>query len=259
MENASVAYSTGVAQSQTPVISIKYGLLLSMGMPTYRVTEEKLREHFGQELEQALHPLKNRVYQLLAGYLLLCVFVVLWALYIFSPIRRWSPFLTMIFSPILLIGLIAWFYFMFRTVRFIHTHAMKDLVNDKELLWLNSQGIHDTVKKWSSTRDGGTNETSFKILSYLKKRGTAQGLHTTVKSLQDSGSANTQLKRMSGIRRDTKLPLGPLVENVGNDYHYLPWQFKIVDRNNKPVTTPEAAKMERLLIQCWESMIDGNL
>jgi hypothetical protein len=255
MENASVAYSTGVAQSQTPVISIKYGLLLSMGMPTYRVTEEKLREHFGQELEQALHPLKNRVYQLLAGYLLLCVFVVLWALYIFSPIRRWSPFLTMIFSPILLIGLIAWFYFMFRTVRFIHTPAMKDLVNDHELLWLNSKHPLDKITRWSRAREGEMTQATFQILSYLKKHGTGSGMHRAIKSMQDSGSSNKALKRLS----EKTVFQEPIVQRDGNDYHYVPWQFKIVGRDGQPVTTPEAAKMEKLLAQCWEAMIDGEL
>jgi hypothetical protein len=233
-----------------------------MGMPTFRVTEEKLREHFGKSFQSALNPILSSkwlslnilVISVYAGFLALLVY----SYFTLGPLAFILPMIAL--CVVMIIAAPIAFFFTTRSLYAdICAPMMKDLVNDKELLWLNSQGIHDTVKKWSSTRDGGTNETSFKILSYLKKRGTAQGLHTTVKSLQDSGSANTQLKRMSGIRRDTKLPLGPLVENVGNDYHYLPWQFKIVDRNNKPVTTPEAAKMERLLIQCWESMIDGNL
>ena len=98
-------------------------------------------------------------------------------------------------------------------------------------------------------------QATFQILSYLKKHGTGQGMHRAIKSMQDSGSSNKALKRLS----EKTVFQEPPIQREGNDYRYAQWQFKIVDDNNKPVDTERAHKIEKMLGKVWEEMLDGNL
>ena len=130
---------------------------------------------------------------------------------------------------------------------------MKYLVNDPELLWLNFIYSKQTMKKtpidWKKDDKPRISDTNIKVLAFLKKEGTSQGLHRVISGWKDSGTAAHYLKRQV-----TK----GLVESTVNDYKYTPWSFVIIDDANEEVHNEDAEKLKTILNEAWERMIDEN-
>ena len=227
-------------------------------MITFRVTEDKIKEYLGKSFTDAIHPFRSRRINLL-----LISNVLLWSGVAFLPgyylLERGfhrGIFLMFIAFVLIGIGMIMLIYFTIRSQFWSEcVPKMRELVTDQQLLWLNSITPDKTVTRWSRTPKNKLSEVNFLMLAFLKKHGTSQAFYKTVQSMGSSNSAAITFKRLARkVVYDQSI-----IQKEGSDFKYVPWEFKIVDKNNKAVATTEIAKMEKLLNKLWEKLIDNYL
>jgi phage shock protein PspC (stress-responsive transcriptional regulator) len=220
-----------------------------MVMLTYKVTEQKLNEHLGEPFASYFNLFKSKRFQRLFGvYGGICLLFSI----LFFLVWLWH---------IAILGLIAIIptYILFSIIIRVNYRSeiaakMGDLVNDPELLWVNSVK-HRDIGHWQRSRKGGLSPITFKILRYLKKEGTSQGMYKAIKSMQGSNSAYQTLKRLANKEIFNK----PIVQREYNDFKYIPWSFKLIDENNNAVNTKRAKMVETILDKCWEEFMDDKL
>ncbi|NQV91852.1 hypothetical protein HQ489_05250 [Candidatus Woesearchaeota archaeon] len=212
-------------------------------MPTYRVTEKKIQEYLGEGFGFELNPFKTlqmAVVFLSVGIALLIVLInggLIAAL------------------KVVVVGffIVALMYFMIKKGDYNYEPYIKELVNDQKLLWLNNQDPFKTVKKWNSSNKGNFTPTTFKILAYLKKEGTIQGMYKKIRTMKNSNSAYQATKRLA----DKNIFNEPIVKQNGNDFAYVPWKFNIVDETNCHIKGK--GNIEHLLQKVWEKMLDQEI
>ena len=211
----------------------------------YKVTLSKCTEHLGEPLNGLTVRWWKvpRMQKLLAlgGPLVLII-----ALLILSKKHYWYALAIVAMSGIWLFPYS--YQRLMESYRQELAEKIKYLVNDPELLWLNFlshlKTIQDDEIDWRKDDKPRISDTNIKVLAFLKKNGTSQGLHRVISSFQDSGSANKHLKRLAEKG---------LVEVAGNDYKYIPWNFIIINDFHAEV---QDDKVRKLLNESWERMID---
>jgi len=213
-----------------------------MRMPTYRVTEKKLIEIIGEpwvgyfsrfKSKRFRDPLIIILISTTISSILLLIIGYYWVL-----IGLWLIIiLTCITIYLLLKG-----QFLLEIAQ-----EMRKVVSDPELIWLNSQQAEDVVKHWGRGRGEIYNEKNLHILAYLKKEGCSQGIYQVITSFKNSNSATIALKRLSEKG---------LIKYENGDFHYLPWEFKLVNENNLFSKDKKSQKMEKVLNKAWEKMLE---
>lgn len=209
----------------------------------YKIPKRKLEEHLGKELKWCTSPFRSWYYYLYTlGFALTLVFLM----GILFLVKNAFPFTLselLIAAGIVLIISGAFTFFLFRRGGFfLVSEKIKALINDPEVVGLNFYS--EEGQKKIKRSDKGLTPENFLALAYLKKYGTSNGLCERVRRWQDSSSARKCLKRMA---------LRGLVEEVGGDFQYVPWEFVVVDDFG------EAVRSERLLQRAWEDMIEGEM
>src|SRR3989338_2936002 len=213
----------------------------------YRVTKNHCEKHCGESLLGLFHPWKAP--RMRRGLAILLFMMIIIVMILVSRKLYWQPIVLLVMVGVWLIP----YAYQKRQQEYKEEIAQKmdSLVNDPELLWLNflnsEKEIKDLEIDWKRDDKPRISETNIQVLAFLKKEGTSQGLHRAISGFQDSGSAKKHLKR---------LVAKGLVESVGNDYQYIPWNFMIIDDFNKEVRGEEAEKLKKILNEGWEKMID---
>lgn len=226
-----------------------------MKVPTYRVTEKKLKEYLGEEWEGYFNPFKSERFRLIFYILLVIIgflisFLVLSAIKFSLWIDRSFQWFILIILFITVLLVILPYFLIKETFKREMAGKMKELVNDSELLWVNSQPPENFVTKWQRGRGTYFTPTTFQILSYLKREGTSSAIYTKIKSMKNSNSAYQSLKRLA----EKKIFDEPIVKREGNDFKYVPWRFRLIDEQNQPIKNSE--KKEKLLAKCWEEGLE---
>jgi hypothetical protein len=204
-------------------------------MPTFRLTESKVKEYLGSNLQFFLNPFKEKNFSLgMVGiFLFVIVFFIIFKSYLVLVIG-------------IILALIA--YQIRRDIK-IHLGALKikELVNDSNLLWLN---YHPDEKGSISKRseEGKISPTTFKILAYLNREGDYRGISAEVPSLKNSNSAYQNLKRLA--ERGIVEP---------ESFKYRDWEFLIVDKNNQKLDTWKAKRINKILVLFWKEMLKTEL
>ncbi len=214
-----------------------------MGMPTYRVTERRLEEYLGEPYLAYFNPFRSSRFVL--GFSI-TIFIFL----LFSVLLAWVGKAGYIIGIVVavILGETVFFFAMREQFRADIASKMRDLVNDPGLLWLNSKLPEETVTRWDRKREGVLPLSTLRILAYLKKEGTSQGLHRKIPSMKNSSSARRTLMRLA----EKKTFDEPIVTK---DFKYAPWKFVVVDEKNHAV---KDERVGRLLKRCWEEMLDGQ-
>ena len=216
-------------------------------MKEFKLTMEKARENLGDELfSEITHPKNSLDYKMHTTYIPIALITLLIIMLFDLPTMG-----TKIFATILLITVTIMQYYdgiknINERITTCTAKRLKILVADPELLWLNKQE-HLAKIPTRYGRIGGKpllDETDYKILEYLKKNKTSQGMHTIITSFKNSNSVNTRLKRMA--QRG-------LVKKIVGDYEYEPWTFKIFED-----TSQSAKNVETTLNKSWEYIIDDT-
>ena len=111
-------------------------------MPTYRITEKKVREHLGKEFEEIVNPFKSPRFVISLVVLLSFTFLLAFATY-----KAWaSPFFGwfFLFYSVICAAASVGAHFWFRQINLDNIlPRMRDLVNDHALLWLNAKSPHE--------------------------------------------------------------------------------------------------------------------
>src|SRR3989339_365177 len=230
----------------------------------YRVTMDKCKKHLGEPLLGLLKPWKSWRFRLaftlvFIGIVMLIVLVLVFksrASMLIGLSKDFFFFSIFSWVTVLVLGGVVSFmltpYLFKESFRKEVAEKMKDLVNDPELLWLNFVYSKLTIKKtpidWRKDDKHRISDTNLKVMAFLKKEGTSQALHRAISGFQDSNSANKHLKRLADKG---------VVESTGNDYHYVPFEFIIIDDMNNLIHTEEAAKLKKILNEGWERMMGG--
>ncbi len=240
----------------------KGNLMTSM---EYRVTMDKCEKHLGEPLLGLLKPWKSWRFRLAFALVLMGIIALIILVLV---LKSRVSILTGLSKDFFFFNIFVWFGimvlggvissivapYMFKiSFRNEVAEKMRELVNDPELLWLNFVYSKQSMKKipidWKKDDKPRISDTNIKVMAFLKKKGTSQALHRVISGFQDSSSGNKHLKRLV-----TK----GLVESTGNDYHYVPFEFTIIDDSNMEVQGEEAQKLKTILNEAWERMIDKN-
>ncbi|HLC20069.1 MAG TPA: hypothetical protein VJK72_04055 [Candidatus Nanoarchaeia archaeon] len=224
-------------------------------MITFRVTEQKLNEYLGDDFVYALDPKKSPRFKLFPIMMLLLLLLPLFSILSGIQLGFSTPLLGVLFmSSTILVVTPSLMYHQLKSIFFMScVPKMRKLVTDQQLLWLNS--TQETVTRLGRTPKNQLSEVNFSMLAFLKKNGTSQAFYKTVQSMGSSNSAAITFKRLARkVVYDQSI-----IQKEGSDFKYVPWEFKIVDKNNKAVATTEIAKMEKLLNKLWEKLIDNYL
>lgn len=226
-------------------------------MITFRVTEQKLNEYLGDDFVYALDPKKSPRFKLFPIMMLLLLLLPLFSILSGIQLGFSTPLLGVLFmSSTILVVTPSLMYHQLKSIFFMScVPKMRKLVTDQQLLWLNSITPDETVTRLGRTPKNQLSEVNFSMLAFLKKNGTSQAFYKTVQSMGSSNSAAITFKRLARkVVYDQSI-----IQKEGSDFKYVPWEFKIVDKNNKAVATTEIAKMEKLLNKLWEKLIDNYL
>ena len=226
-------------------------------MITFRVTEQKLNEYLGDDFVYALDPKKSPRFKLFPIMMLLLLLLPLFSILSGIQLGFSTPLLGVLFmSSTILVVTPSLMYHQLKSIFFMScVPKMRKLVTDQQLLWLNSITPDETVTRLGRTPKNQLSEVNFSMLAFLKKHGTSQAFYKTVQSMGSSNSAAITFKRLARkVVYDQSI-----IQKEGSDFKYVPWEFKIVDKNNKAVATTEIAKMEKLLNKLWEKLIDNYL
>ncbi len=225
-------------------------------MPTCRVTEKKVKEHLGSQVDSILDPFQSREYRyillLFAGWffvpLVLSSVVQLKFKEFPSPVF-WGLFLSVWGSYFLLV--LIFYLGTRRGAYWICAERITDLVNDESLLFLNSKEEDYLIKGGGKKKKGKLSEAAIKYLAYLKKYKSTQGMYKAISSVNDSNSTSKMLRRLLERRTFGE----PIVKLGESDYQYVPLKFKVVDENNVSLNTERARKMGFILEKAWDLML----
>lgn len=218
-----------------------------MAMPTFRVTEKKLEEIIGEPYKGYFKAIRSARFRIVLGVLiwggvpsLLTGFLLLKS--------RW-----LVLIGILSLVMIIPFHFLLKSqFRREISQKMPEVINDPELRWVNGQLPEETVGRWHRIAAGAP--VNLRILRYLKQKGNSQSIYKEIKSMKNSNSAYITLKRLSERKNfDT-----PLIVKENKEFRYVPWKFKVIDKKNHALNTPQAKKIETLLEKCWERWLEDG-
>ena len=226
-------------------------------MITFRVSEDKIKEYLGEDFVYVINPMKSPRFKLLPIMMLLLLLLPLFSIFAGIQLGFSTPLLGVLFmSSTILVVTPSLMYHQLKSIFFMScVPKMRKLVTDQQLLWLNSITPDETVTRLGRTPKNQLSEVNFSMLAFLKKHGTSQAFYKTVQSMGSSNSAAITFKRLARkVVYDQSI-----IQKEGSDFKYVPWEFKIVDKNNKAVATTEIAKMEKLLNKLWEKLIDNYL
>ena len=167
-----------------------------------------------------------------------------------------------IFSGFVLMLMFMWaavFYYTQREkLRFIY--ELKLMINDPKLLKMN---FGQKKKKFTSLGDvikyytpEGLSQSQFQILSFLHNEGYIHGMYKYIPTLANSSSLKKTLKRMSG--NEKMIDNTPIIHFEDYDYKYVPWYFKLADKNGNLILQNENLQVPKDKVRNLK-MIEHNL
>ncbi|HLC80428.1 MAG TPA: hypothetical protein VJG31_01515 [Candidatus Nanoarchaeia archaeon] len=229
-----------------------------MAMLTFKVTEGKIKEILGKKIDYYTTFWKSEtIFPLifLAGMCIFAFLIVLPVLFLYPASEPFDA------GKYLKGGGISFLVIISLMTGVMHSATVKGrpekiaarihrLVNDPELFWLNFHKEKNMAQikgeiRWKRTSQVLTPE-NFLTMAYLQQNEGSQGIHRKILRWRNSNSARVNLKRLA--RRG-------FISEEGGDFCYLPWEFLLIDSENRFLGTSAAKKMEKLLDLSWEVML----